>query len=82
MLLFTLSQRLNFNLQDPQMTDYSWEVQERAEQKDLFELHRRDRESFGSDEERNRRLEIKQKKVMSFHTINKKNLISNREITI
>lgn len=53
------------------MTDYSWEVQERAEQKDLFELHRRDRESFGSDEERNRRLEMKQKKVTSFHTIKK-----------
>lgn len=45
------------------MTDYSWEVQERAEQKELFESHRRDRELYSSDEERNRRFESKQKKV-------------------
>lgn len=45
------------------MTDYSWEVQERAEQKELFESHRRDRELYSSEEERNKRFESKQKKV-------------------
>lgn len=48
------------------MTDYSWDVQERAEQKELFESHRRDRELYSSDEERNRRYELKQKKVKRF----------------
>lgn len=48
------------------MTDYSWEMQERSEQKDLFESHRRDRDSFVSEKERNRRLEWKQKKVKRF----------------
>lgn len=48
------------------MTDYSWEVQERAEQKDLFEEHRKDRDAFLSDEKRNERSELKQKKVKRF----------------
>lgn len=45
------------------MTDWLWEVKERAEQKDLFESHRRDRANFGSEEEKNRRFELRQKKV-------------------
>ncbi|KAJ6642974.1 Voltage-dependent calcium channel subunit alpha-2/delta-4, partial [Pseudolycoriella hygida] len=46
---------------DPQMTDYFWEVQERAYQKELFESHRMNRDIFLSDEQRNKRLEWRKK---------------------
>ncbi|KAG4073749.1 hypothetical protein HA402_000973 [Bradysia odoriphaga] len=40
---------------DPQMTDYSWELQERSEQKKLFESYKQDKKFHGSQEETNRR---------------------------
>ncbi|XP_037045895.1 voltage-dependent calcium channel subunit alpha-2/delta-3 isoform X3 [Bradysia coprophila] len=40
---------------DPQMTDYSWELQERSEQKKLFENYKQDKKFHGSAEETNRR---------------------------
>lgn len=57
------------------MTDYSWELQERSEQKSLFESHRRDRELYGSDEERIRRLELKQKKVIGEFIQSRRNFL-------
>ncbi len=48
------------------MTDYSWELQERSQQKSLFESHRREKEMYGPEEGRNRILELKKKEVEKF----------------
>lgn len=48
------------------MTDFRWEVQECSEQKELFISHRRDRTNFSSQEERDRRFELRQKRVVNY----------------
>lgn len=48
---------------DPKMTDWSWEVKEREEQKERFLSHRQDRNLFHSPEEQARRMRDKLKKV-------------------
>lgn len=45
------------------MTDWKWEVKECAEQKDLFLDKRKNTITFSSPEERDRRHEIRQKRV-------------------
>lgn len=50
------------------MTDWSWEVKERAEQKESFESFRRDKSGFSSDEQKRIRFEQREKKVRTFMT--------------
>lgn len=45
------------------MTDWSWEMQERSEQKKLFEDHRENKAAFDSEYAKNKRFELKEKQV-------------------
>ena len=48
------------NLKDPQMTDWKWEVSERAEQKLLFDEHKKD---ANFSHKHQQRYELRQRKV-------------------
>lgn len=52
---------------DPKMTDWLWEIKERAEQKERFIDYRKNRVIFFSPEEQHRRMIMKQRMVSRYY---------------